>query len=1020
MAPGKSPRETPPSNFYACLFSEYDLNQSINCKSPKGFAPPKAAQPLKAIFSSNDMIKGTAPSCYNTEKEQHGPRNPESTPQKQYARTVKPASVFPVPDSSSSFVFPFCQKKDQCSNIFNVKTSPKALDLFCGKGSISKVLSKNGYEVVTLDINPNFNPTHTVNILDWDYWKYPKKYFEVISASVPCTEYSRAKTLGTRDFDTADKLVRKTLEIIEYFQPKLWWIENPRTGFLPTRPCIQNFPYLDVDYCQFSNWGYQKPTRIWGSENLANLPSKVCDGKNCQNLISGKGSRKRHKEQLGGYGMKFSTYHKWKVPEKLVEYLLTALKDPEEKFSFKREDYAVRNHFVKRIEEFFGTKADRDCFATKRNSVCASFFTENEDAFKQHWDWGETIWLNPPWSLWNRVAKKLRKSTCTAICILPDWQRGWVKELLRKASKRMYFKEGTQLFEVNGHPVGGIRWGVWALLIEGKPPRDKTRLFRNNMLRQKSSAATLKKAARLKQLILNTQVQLLNGEERFLKILVDTGAEINLIKKNLIPEHLFYLVKKPLKFQTANGQILAGGTKCTKLTLQLQLERNDALTIEKVEYEAEFYEAQIQADAILSYPWLAQTKLGIFPHHHALVLDNPELSFLYGLRDPDKRKENDFNRNSLVNDVSALHLQKYDFSLPLDDFDQRVEFLNNEDLEILAENLGQEESPLYQVNRMIISRENDISNNEEYKEKISKLRESAFEEFNGTVFRSSVFPNPPVRGLYGYAYIPLKEGARPTRQKPFFLQGERKEALEKITQDWIDMKFIEPATTKNSEWLSQTFPVPKKSPDFPWRGVVDMRGPNSQTRRCNYPLPKIEDILVKHGANEIFSILDLKQAFHQQPLHPESRPITCSFTPKGIFQWRVNVMGLTNASQQFQQMMDDRLAPVRDIATPYVDDILIGTTVGEGEDLLEAHNRDLRRVLKILEEEKLVVDPKKAQLFVDEVEFCGQILGNGTRRPAPGKLMAIEKWEVPTTITALRAFLGFICTPKLLLGCKIS
>jgi hypothetical protein len=186
-----------------------------------------------------------------------------------------------------------------------------------------------------------------------------------------------------------------------------------------------------------------------------------------------------------------------------------------------------------------------------------------------------------------------------------------------------------------------------------------------------------------------------------------------------------------------------------------------------------------------------------------------------------------------------------------------------------------------------------------------------------------------------------------------------------------------------------------------------MRGPNSQTKRCNYPLPKIEDILVKHGSHQIFSILDLKQAFHQQPLHPDSRPITTRFTPKGLYQWRVNVMGLMNASQQFQQMMDDRLQSVRDIATPYIDDILVGTSIGEGEDLLAAHDRDLRRVLKILEEEKLVVDPKKANLFVTQVEFCGQILEGGTRQPAPGKLQAIERWEVPTTITALRAFLGF-------------
>ena len=117
-------------------------------------------------------------------------------------------------------------------------------------------------------------------------------------------------------------------------------------------------------------------------------------------------------------------------------------------------------------------------------------------------------------------------------------------------------------------------------------------------------------------------------------------------------------------------------------------------------------------------------------------------------------------------------------------------------------------------------------------------------------------------------------------------------------------------------------------------------------------------------------------------------------------------MGLTNAPQQFQQMIDDRLEPVRDIATPYIDDILVGTSVEEGEDLLAAHDRDLRRVMERLKEEQFVVDDK-ANFFVPEVEFCGQILGYGNRRPAPGKLMAIEKWEVPRTITALRAFLGF-------------
>ena len=84
-------------------------------------------------------------------------------------------------------------------------------------------------------------------------------------------------------------------------------------------------------------------------------------------------------------------------------------------------------------------------------------------------------------------------------------------------------------------------------------------------------------------------------------------------------------------------------------------------------------------------------------------------------------------------------------------------------------------------------------------------------------------------------------------------------------------------------------------------------------------------------------------------------------------------------------MLGDRVQGLRDIATPYIDDILAGTAVGEGEDLLEAHDRDLRRVLEVLEKETFIVDPNKADLRVTKVEFCEQILEGGTRRPAPGK-----------------------------------
>ena len=93
--------------------------------------------------------------------------------------------------------------------------------------------------------------------------------------------------------------------------------------------------------------------------------------------------------------------------------------------------------------------------------------------------------------------------------------------------------------------------------------------------------------------------------------------------------------------------------------------------------------------------------------------------------------------------------------------------------------------------------------------------------------------------------------------------------------------------------------------------------------------------------------------------------------PLGIFQWKVNVIGLKNAPEQFQRMMDDVLTPVYDTTTPYIDDVLVGTQAVEGEDLYENHNRDVRRNLDCLVDKFLAADLRKCVFFVPEVEFCG-------------------------------------------------
>ena len=83
-------------------------------------------------------------------------------------------------------------------------------------------------------------------------------------ASPPCTEYSRAKTTGIRNIDYANSIVLKTIEIIDYFNPSWWVIENPQTGLLKEQPFMNGLRYNDIDYCKYG-FNYRKRTWLWNN-----------------------------------------------------------------------------------------------------------------------------------------------------------------------------------------------------------------------------------------------------------------------------------------------------------------------------------------------------------------------------------------------------------------------------------------------------------------------------------------------------------------------------------------------------------------------------------------------------------------------------------------------------------------------------------------------------------------------------------------------------------------------------------
>ena len=289
--------------------------------------------------------------------------------------------------------------------------------------------------------------------------------------------------------------------------------------------------------------------------------------------------------------------------------------------------------------------------------------------------------------------------------------------------------------------------------------------------------------------------------------------------------------------------------------------------------------------------------------------------------------------------------------------------------------------------------------------KIQALRARLKQKYGETFFSGKPLFPPPVRGRYGEAEIRLKPDPRVYRHREFALRGERKEAMEKILREFIERGWLEPC---HSEWASPCFVIPKKVAGE-WRLVVNYHGLNAQTQHDGYTLPLIEDMLQKQHRRRIFTVIDLKHGYHQMPLAKESRACTAMSTPLGPLQWKVMPMGVTNGNAAFQRMLEKLLEPVRDCADPLVDDVIIasGDPSMSYDELLEAHERDFTRVLDLLGRHKLTGSSDKVTIAVSEVAFAGQVVGNGQRKPIPGKVAAIEHWEKPKTVSELRAYLGF-------------
>tara|TARA_R110000824_G_scaffold106737_2_gene252435 strand:- start:672 stop:1325 length:654 start_codon:yes stop_codon:yes gene_type:complete len=212
----------------------------------------------------------------------------------------------------------------------------KVLELFSGTRSVGKICDELGWDSYSVDLISDAD--FKGDVMNFDYKQFPNDTFDIIWASPPCTNYSKlqdgwlgrmrkgeiyTKEIQEKEMNEDDKLVLRTLEIINYFNCS-WFIENPAGSKMKDRSMMKDLPNYVVDYCMYSDWGYRKRTRIW--TNLKGYDAKTCN-KKCGNMIG-----TLHKTNLGNTerkqkteGISTSQDDRYRIPPELIRDLFTEI-----------------------------------------------------------------------------------------------------------------------------------------------------------------------------------------------------------------------------------------------------------------------------------------------------------------------------------------------------------------------------------------------------------------------------------------------------------------------------------------------------------------------------------------------------------------------------------------------------------------------------------------------------------------------------------------------------------------------
>jgi hypothetical protein len=203
-----------------------------------------------------------------------------------------------------------------------------------------------------------------------------------------------------------------------------------------------------------------------------------------------------------------------------------------------------------------------------------------------------------------------------------------------------------------------------------------------------------------------------------------------------------------------------------------------------------------------------------------------------------------------------------------------------------------------------------------------------------------------------------------------------------------------------SEWSSALRVVHK--PDGSVRITVDYKPLNKIIVGDEYPLPHISELYKRLSESDVFSKIDLKAAYHQIPMDPDSIKYTAFTCPFGLYEYLCMPMGLKHSPSHFQRFMESTFKEFIDkkVLEIYLDDTILHT-IG-----LQQHKEELLNLFKVIEKHGIKCSYDKSQLVVDKIAFLGNSISKNQIKPNPDRAKCLINRPKPTNLQELQGWLG--------------